>query len=109
MEMARNAIASRYAGMSEAEFNKEVSNVVRTTKNDAEAAQARDRMIRLREIGMGAKAPSEVVQNEKRGGKNPPSVMALGGKAKGYRYGTPKGGVRKKIKACRGRKANYKA
>ena len=104
MEMARNVIASRYAGMSEAEFNKEVSDVVRATRNDSEAAQARDRMIRLREIGMGAKAPSEVVQDE----KNPSRVMARGGKAKGYRYGTPKGGVRKKIKAYRGRKANYR-
>tara|TARA_Y100000992_G_C21107743_1_gene415789 strand:- start:292 stop:573 length:282 start_codon:yes stop_codon:yes gene_type:complete len=93
--------------MSEAEFNKEVSDVARTARNDSEAAQARDRMIRLREMGMGTKPPSEVVQDEKRGGKNPPSVMARGGKAKGYRYGTPKGGVRKKVKACRGRKANY--
>ena len=29
---------------------------------------------------------------------------AVGGKVPGYRYGTPKGGV-KKMKSCRGRKA----
>lgn len=94
MEMARNVIASRYAGMSDAEFNAAVRDVTRTAKNDEEAAKARDRMIRLREMGQG-EAPSQGVRKPK----------ARGGKIKGYRYGTPKGGV----KACRGRKANYKA
>lgn len=93
MEMARNVIASRYAGMSDAEFNAAVRDVTRTAKNDAEAAEARDRMIRLREMGQG-EVPSQGVRKKARGGK-----------IKGYRYGTPKGGV----KACRGRKANYKA
>jgi len=30
---------------------------------------------------------------------------AKGGKIKGYAYGTPKGGVKKKMSSCRGRKA----
>ena len=57
-------------------------------KNDAEAAEARDRMMRLRKMGQG-EAPSSTVRKKARGGK-----------IKGYKYGG---------KACRGRKANYKA
>ena len=102
MEMARNVIASRYANMSDAEFNAAVRDVTRTAKNDAEAAKARDRMIRLRKMGQG-EAPSR--QENIRRGMDSPLKKARGGKIKGYRYGTPKGGV----KACRGRKANYKA
>ena len=90
MEMARNVIASRYANMSDAEFNAAVRDVTRTARNDAEAAKARDRMMRLRNMGRGV-APSDTVRQKARGGK-----------AKGYKYGG---------KACslRGRKAIYKA
>ena len=88
MEMARNVIASRYANMSDAEFNAAVRDVTRTARNDAEAAKARDRMMRLRNMGRG-EAPSATVRKNARGGK-----------IKGYKYGG---------KACRGRKANYKA
>lgn len=89
MEMARNVIASRYANMSDAEFNAAVRDVTRTARNDAEAAEARDRMMRLRKMGQG-EAPSGTVRKKARGGKT-----------KGYKYGG---------KACspRGRKAIYK-
>lgn len=90
MEMARNVIASRYANMSDAEFDAAVRDVALTAKNDAEAAKARDRMIRLREMGQG-EAPSAGITK----GRNKPRRM---GKTQGYKLG---GGVR-------GRKANYK-
>ena len=38
------------------------------------------------------------------GGQNKEGALAKGGKVRGYRYGTPKGGVRKMV-SCRGRKA----
>jgi len=67
-------------------------DVTRTARNDAEAGKARDRMMRLRNIGRGL-APSAGVTK----GRNKPRRM---GKTQGYAYGG---------KACRGRKANYKA
>ena len=88
MEGPKNVIASRYANMSDAEFEAAVQSVTRVARNDAEAAEARDRMMRLRQMGQG-EAPSKSVRKPK----------ARGGKIKGYKYGG---------KACRGRKANYK-
>ena len=38
------------------------------------------------------------------GGQKKEGALAKGGKVPGYRYGTPKGGV-KKMSSCRGRKA----
>lgn len=87
MEMARNVIRSRIQGMSDSEYNSYVRDLTRTAKNDAEAAKIRDMYDKMR--AAGESAPSATVRQKARGGK-----------IKGYAYGG---------KACRGRKANYKA
>lgn len=87
MEMARNVIRSRIQGMSDSEYNAYVRDLTRTAKNDAEAAKIRDMYDKMR--AAGESAPSATVRQKARGGK-----------IKGYAHGG---------KACRGRKANYKA
>jgi len=87
MEMARNVIRSRVQDMSDSEYNSFVRDLERTAKNDAEAAEIRTMYDKMR--AAGESAPSATVRQKKRGGK-----------VRGYAYGG---------KACRGRKANYKA
>ena len=92
MEMARNVIRSRVQDMSDSEYNAMLRDLMRTADNDVEAGKIKTMYDKMR--AAGESAPSATVRKKARGGK-----------IKGYRYGTPKGGV----KACRGRKANYKA
>lgn len=92
MEGPKNVIRSRIQNMSDSEYAAHIRDLTRTAKNDAEAAQIRNMYDKMR--AAGESAPSATVRQKARGGK-----------IKGYKYGTPKGGV----KACRGRKANYKA
>lgn len=87
MEMARNVIRSRVQNMSDSEYNAYVRDLTRTAKNDAEAAQIKKMYDKMR--AAGESAPSATVRQKARGGK-----------VRGYAHGG---------KACRGRKANYKA
>ena len=88
MEMARNIIRSRVQNMSDSEYNAHIRDLLRTAKNDAEAAQIKTMYDNMR--AAGESAPSATVRKKARGGKT-----------KGYKYGG---------KACspRGRKAIYK-
>ena len=88
MEMARNVIRSRVQNMSDSEYKAHIRDLLRTAKNDAEAAQIKTMYDNMR--AAGESAPSATVRKKARGGK-----------AKGYKYGG---------KACspRGRKAIYK-
>lgn len=62
---------------------------------------ARNKFIKER-VRRFSSATSEEVKAM--GGQNKEGALAKGGKVRGYRYGTPKGGV-KKMSSCRGRKA----
>ena len=82
MELARNAMRSNIQDMSNQEYEEFIKKMVKEADSDAEAGEIKTMYDKIR----GAKA------------------KAMGGKVPGYRYGTPKGGV-KKMKSCRGRKA----
>jgi len=88
MEMARNVIRSRIQGMSDSEYDSYIRDMMRTADNDVEAGKIKTMYDKMR--AAGESAPSQGVRKPK----------ARGGKIKGYAYGG---------KACRGRKANYKA
>jgi len=87
MEMARNVIRSRVQDMSDSEYNAMLRDLMRTADNDVEAGKIKTMYDKMR--AAGESAPSATVRQKKRGGK-----------VRGYAYGG---------KACRGRKANYKA
>jgi len=80
MELARNAMRSNIQDMSNQEYEQFIEKMLKEADSDAEAGEIKTMYDKIR----GAKAK--------------------GGKVPGYRYGTPKGGV-KKMKPCRGRKA----
>ena len=80
MELARNAMRSNIQDMSNQEYEEFIEKMLKEADSDAEAGEIKSMYDKIR----GAKAK--------------------GGKVPGYRYGTPKGGV-KKMKSCRGRKA----
>ena len=80
MELARNAMRSNIQDMSNQEYEEFIEKMLKEADSDAEAGEIKSMYDKIR----GAKAK--------------------GGKVRGYRYGTPKGGV-KKMKSCRGRKA----
>ena len=80
MELARNAMRSNIQDMSNQEYEEFIEKMLKEADSDAEAGEIKTMYDKIR----GAKAK--------------------GGKVRGYRYGTPKGGV-KKMKPCRGRKA----
>jgi len=80
MELARNAMRSNIQDMSNQEYEQFIEKMLKEADSDAEAGEIKSMYDKIR----GAKAK--------------------GGKVPGYRYGTPKGGV-KKMKSCRGRKA----
>lgn len=80
MELARNAMRSNIQDMSNQEYEEFIEKMLKEADSDAEAGEIKTMYDKIR----GAKAK--------------------GGKVRGYRYGTPKGGV-KKMKSCRGRKA----
>ena len=82
MELAKNAMRSNIQDMSNQEYEEFIKKMVKEADSDAEAGEIKTMYDKIRE----AKA------------------KAMGGKIRGYRYGTPKGGV-KKMKSCRGRKA----
>ena len=82
MELARNAIRSNIQDMSNQEYEEFIKKMLKEAKSDAEAGEI--------------KSMYDGIRGEK--------SKAKGGKVRGYRYGTPKGGV-KKMKPCRGRKA----
>ena len=82
MELAKNAMRSNIQDMSNQEYEEFIKKMVKEADSDAEAGEIKTMYDKIR----GAKA------------------KAMGGKVPGYRYGTPKGGV-KKMKSCRGRKA----
>ena len=87
MEMARNVIRSRVQNMSDSEYNAMLRDLMRTADNDVEAGKIKTMYDKMR--AAGESAPSATVRQKKRGGK-----------VRGYAHGG---------KACRGRKANYKA
>ncbi len=80
MELAKNAMRSNIQDMSNQEYEEFIKKMLKEADSDAEAGEIKSMYDKIR----GAKAK--------------------GGKVPGYRYGTPKGGV-KKMKSCRGRKA----
>jgi hypothetical protein len=80
MELAKNAMRSNIQDMSNQEYEEFIEKMLKEADSDAEAGEIKTMYDKIR----GAKAK--------------------GGKVPGYRYGTPKGGV-KKMKPCRGRKA----
>jgi len=80
MELAKNAMRSNIQDMSNQEYEEFIEKMLKEADSDAEAGEIKTMYDKIR----GAKA--------------------MGGKVPGYRYGTPKGGV-KKMKPCRGRKA----
>ena len=80
MELARNAMRSNIQDMSNQEYEEFIKKMLKEADSDAEAGEIK------------------TMYDEIRGAK------AMGGKVPGYRYGTPKGGV-KKMSACKGRKA----
>ena len=96
MEMARNVIRSRIQGMSDSEYNAHIRDLLRTAKNDAEAAQIKKMYDKMRAAVESAPSRQENIRR----GMDSPLKKARGGKIKGYAHGG---------KACRGRKANYKA
>ena len=80
MELARNAMRSNIQDMSNQEYEEFIKKMLKEADSDAEAGEIKTMYDKIR----GAKTK--------------------GGKVPGYRYGTPKGGV-KKMSACKGRKA----
>jgi len=115
MDSAKQIMQSDIQDMSDKEYNKFLNKMLRQADSDAEAGRIKTMYDKIRARGRMAAAanmaraadPSgrlsdqDVEQQMKRMGN------ARGGKIMGYRYGTPKGGVRK-MASCRGRKANYK-
>ena len=112
MELARNAMRSNIQDMSNKEYDAFIKKMLKEADSDAEAGRIKTMYDKIRAKGRMAAAanmaraadPSgrlsdqDVKQQMKRTGN------ARGGKIRGYRYGTPKGGVRKMV-SCRGRKA----
>ena len=73
-------------------------------RDDITKEQRAEAMIRMDSISRSDVTSPDSVPVPKPKPKPRGQAVARGGKVRGYRYGTPKGGV-KKMKPCRGRKA----
>ena len=73
-------------------------------RDDITKEQRAEAMIRMDSISRSDVTSPDSVPVPKPKPKPRGQAVARGGKVRGYRYGTPKGGV-KKMSACKGRKA----